>query len=337
MRIHSTIIIFGTGLILAGCLGFGPQDPAPVSMFGVKAGPGSAGVHIVSGKETLYSISQRYNLVMRDIVIANNLSAPFALSAGQRLNLPPPRQYTAKPGDTLYQISRVFGASSTEIARLNGMRAPYTIEPGQRVRLPEVTAVSAPQNIAAASTAKAVPVASVSMEVLAPPPGMAVLPPKKPDIPQAQGEKVKLASAAVPAEKTRVTTSTPKRASSKFLLPVNGRLVSSYGPKESGLHNDGINIAAPKGTPIQVADNGVVVYAGNELKGSGNLVLVRHEGRWMTAYAHMDDVKVKRGDTVTRGQKIGTVGSTGSVDKPQLHFEVRRGTEALNPKLYLES
>ena len=88
---------------------------------------------------------------------------------------------------------------------------------------------------------------------------------------------------------------------------------------------------------LKAADNGVVVYAGSELKGSGNLILVRHDNRWMTAYAHLDKINIKRGDVIKRGQSIGTVGSTGSVDKPQLHFEVRRGTEAINPERYLES
>lgn len=342
MSIHSKSIIFGTCFLLAGCLGFGPQDPAPVSFYGVKAGPGSAGVHIVSGKDTLYSISKRYNVVMRDVVVANNLNAPFVLTQGQRLTLPSPREYQARPGDTLYQISRLFGTSATEVAALNGMHAPYKIAPGQIVKLPGVNAVNTPQSVPMASTATAVPVASVSREVLEAPRmierDMAALPGKKPQSPKETSPQAQTKiAAAIKPPAPKITSTTPKRASSKFLMPVNGKLVSSYGPKENGLHNDGINIAAPRGTPVQAADNGVVVYAGNEIKGSGNLVLVRHEGRWMTAYAHLDDVKVKRGDTIKRGQKIGTVGSTGSVDKPQLHFEVRRGTEALNPKLYLES
>ena len=113
------------------------------------------------------------------------------------------------------------------------------------------------------------------------------------------------------------------------------KIVSGYGPKAGGFHNDGINIAAPRGTPVLAADNGVIVYVGNELKGSGNLILVRHADRWMSAYAHLDKTTVARGQVVKRGEKLGTVGSTGSVGSPQLHFEVRRGTQALNPAKYL--
>ena len=116
-----------------------------------------------------------------------------------------------------------------------------------------------------------------------------------------------------------------------------GRTISGYGPKKDGLHNDGINIAAARGTPVKAAENGVVVYVGNELKGSGNLILVRHADRYMSAYAHLDRFLIKRGQTVQRGQTIGTVGSTGAVSSPQLHFELRRGTKAINPQGYIGS
>ena len=135
---------------------------------------------------------------------------------------------------------------------------------------------------------------------------------------------------------SKVRKRAPKRASSKFLRPVRGRVISNYGAKKSGLHNDGINIAAPRGTPVKVAENGVVVYAGNALKGSGNLVLVRHDDQWMTAYAHLGNIAVKKGQLLKRGVRIGKVGSTGSVSSPQLHFEVRRGTSAMNPVRYME-
>ncbi len=112
-------------------------------------------------------------------------------------------------------------------------------------------------------------------------------------------------------------------------------MVSSYGAKTSGLHNDGVNIAAPRGAPVRAADNGVVAYAGKEIRGFGNLLLIKHEDGLITAYAHADSLLVKRGDVVTRGQVVAKVGQTGSVESPQLHFEVRRGTEAVDPARYL--
>lgn len=134
----------------------------------------------------------------------------------------------------------------------------------------------------------------------------------------------------------KLVNNVPRRESSKFLRPVNGDVIDSFGVKNDGTYNDGINIKASKGTPVFAAENGVVVYAGNELKGSGNLILLRHEEQWITAYAHMSDMDVKKGDIVRRGQTIGEVGSTGSVSSPQLHFEIRRGLETLNPKNYME-
>ncbi len=111
--------------------------------------------------------------------------------------------------------------------------------------------------------------------------------------------------------------------------------MASYGVGAGGIQNDGINIAAPAGTPVVAADAGVVAYAGNELRGYGNLVLVKHANGWMTAYAHNSTVLVTRGQTVKRGQTIARVGATGAVGEPQLHFEIRRGTRALDPSDYL--
>ena len=97
------------------------------------------------------------------------------------------------------------------------------------------------------------------------------------------------------------------------------------------MHNDGINIAAPRGAPVFAAENGVVAYTGNGIKGFGNLLLVKHSGGWTTAYAHVDRVLVKRGDRVKRGETIGTIGTSGKVSKPQLHFEIRKGSQAVDP------
>ncbi|MCW8861524.1 MAG: M23 family metallopeptidase, partial [Rhodospirillales bacterium] len=117
--------------------------------------------------------------------------------------------------------------------------------------------------------------------------------------------------------------------------PVQGRVISGFGPKAKGLHNDGINIAAPRGTPVRAAEEGVVAYAGNELRGFGNLLLVRHADGWVTAYAHSEKLLVERGDKVSKGQVIARVGSSGTVSSPQLHFELRKGKQAVDPTRYL--
>ncbi|WP_188574674.1 peptidoglycan DD-metalloendopeptidase family protein [Tistrella bauzanensis] len=124
-------------------------------------------------------------------------------------------------------------------------------------------------------------------------------------------------------------------APKRFVWPVNGRVVSGYGDKAGGLHNDGVNIQAPRGTPIRAAADGVVVYSGSDLKGFGNMLLIRHGGNWLTAYAHAQAVLVDRGQRVKQGEVIARVGSSGNVDQPQLHFELRRGREAVDPERYL--
>jgi len=337
MRILSVLVLV---LVLAGC--GASNGPAPLSVYGTSQGPGSAGVHNVAAGENLWVISQRYNIVMRDIVLENNLQAPFKLRTGQRLTLPPPREYRVRSGDSVSEVARLFDVSSTEIVRINDLQAPYGLRAGQVLRLPSPVL---PQPKPAARVAQ-------RSEPIAPPARIervvrdAAAIPVPQEKPVITSEPIVVASDGTPKPqrkpvfsqkpKGKKTVATPKRASSKFLKPVSGKTVSGYGPKKNGLHNDGINIAAARGTPVKAADNGVVVYAGNGLRGSGNLILVRHENRWMTAYGHLDQIKVANGAVVKRGAKIGTVGSTGAVSSPQLHFEVRRGTKALNPKPYLE-
>ena len=125
------------------------------------------------------------------------------------------------------------------------------------------------------------------------------------------------------------------RAGRSFAWPVRGAIASDFGPKPGGLANDGINISAPRGTAVRAADNGVVTYAGNELRGFGNLVLIRHAGGWVTAYAHLDGIDVQTGAEVQRGQIVGRVGQTGNVAEPQLHFEIRRAGSPVNPRQFL--
>jgi murein DD-endopeptidase MepM/ murein hydrolase activator NlpD len=122
----------------------------------------------------------------------------------------------------------------------------------------------------------------------------------------------------------------------KLRWPAHGKVIASFGGRPDGTHNDGINVAVPLGTDVHAAESGVVVYAGSELKGYGNLILLRHDNGWVTAYAHNDELAVKRGDKVQRGQVIAKAGKTGSVDQPQVHFELRQGSRPVDPVPFLE-
>lgn len=348
----SLIPCFSALFLLSSCLG--AQAPAPVSTYGASAGSGSTGIHTVQGRETLYSISNRYKIEMRDIAYLNNLDAPFALKSGQRLKLPPPREYTVRPGDTLYKVSRLFNTGTSDVARQNNLSAPYSLKTGQVLRMP--SSVPAPRPSPVMRLASIVtPQTKPTPPYLAPPQQAAaqssqyLSPPAKAESSTVQaqprnqlphgysaaGGMPSVQAASSLPRPVQISATPPERSSSRFLMPVSGQVVSSYGSKKNGLHNDGINIAAPRGTPVKAAENGVVVYVGNELRGTGNLVLVRHADRYMSAYAHLEEFTVRRGQTITRGQTIGTVGSTGAVSSPQLHFEIRQGTQAIDPKGYI--
>ncbi|WP_366656412.1 LysM peptidoglycan-binding domain-containing M23 family metallopeptidase [Fodinicurvata sp. EGI_FJ10296] len=144
-------------------------------------------------------------------------------------------------------------------------------------------------------------------------------------------------SAAVNEEQANLpAVSAPAaRSGDRFSWPIDGSVISTFGPKDDGQHNDGINIDAPRGTPIRAADNGVVAYAGSELRGYGNLIIVRHADGWVTAYGHADTISVQRGQSVSVGDTLGEVGSTGAVSSPQLHFEIRRQSTPVDPMDHL--
>ena len=120
-------------------------------------------------------------------------------------------------------------------------------------------------------------------------------------------------------------------SSVKFGWPASGKVIAGFGSSSNGERNDGINIALPAGAPIKAAASGTVSYSGDELKDYGNLLLIKHDGGFVTAYAHAEKLLVQRGDVVTKGQVIAYAGHTGDVSTPQLHFEIRHGTTPVNP------
>lgn len=311
-----------------------PQQPATVQAAKLSATPPALAApsrYRVAKGDSLYGIARRFGLPVRAVIDDNGLEPPYRLNLGQELTIPQAQVHEVAKGDTIFNIARRYEVDRSELVRLNGIEAPYTIPLGQKLILPqpgsraEPTAVaSAPQARAAGQggqatpTAQAAPTPAQSQVAAVPRPPL--VKPKKPPV----------AKAAVTTP--GVLRKPPARAQSTFLWPVRGPVLSSFGRKQSGVHNDGINIVAPRGTPVRAAENGVVAYAGEELRGFGRLLLIKHADGWITAYAHNEKLLVARGDVVKRGQTIARVGSSGSVDRPQLHFEVRRGTRAVNPE-----
>jgi len=267
--------------------------------------------------------------------------------------------YTVVAGDDLDQIAARYRVAPESIAVLNGLQPPYELMPGQRLLLPAVAApgptvtstpaVPAPGLVSPTAATLGSPVATplppVEVTTSAGQPVPLVQPPV---VQETVTETVTVATVEAPDTTTASTqpgpipadpSATPGPApspaseppSGQFLWPLVGPIVSGYGPTDDGLTNEGVNISADRGTTIRAAQAGTVAYAGNELRGYGNLVLIRHEDGWVTAYAHADSIMVQRGQEVQAGQPIATVGDTGSVTTPQLHFEIRQGSDAIDP------
>lgn len=246
------------------------------------------------------------------------------------------REITVVAGDTLYSLSRKYSVPVNDLAVMNNISAPFALSVGQQLKVPDLA--SAPVRAAASSPAvKSAPVATRAQSKYGTPPATPKVA-EKTNVPKgiAKGaQPVKHTQQKISSDPNKKLPSIAARSSSKFSWPVRGKILSHYGAKSGGLFNDGINIGASRGTAVKAAENGVVAYAGNEVKGMGNLVIIQHSGGWMTVYAHMDSMSVRRGARVSVGQKIGTVGATGKVDQSQLHFEIRKGTKAYNPSSYL--
>ncbi len=305
--------------LLTGCYAFRTGIPM-FNSHGYRYTPDS--VEVQKG-DTLYSLSKKYEIPLRSIIDTNNLQAPYTINVGQVLRLPVRQTHKVVKGDTLYSISRKYNVDVTSLSKLNGLKAPYAINVGQVLALP--------------GNASNTSVASKKEDVHGTKSSYSYSSPKS-----ATNSKTKnnATPTKVAAANKQITKSTPRQTvstyrKSKFIWPVNGSVVSNFGVVGKGRRNDGINIKAALGTNVKAADKGVVAYAGNELKGFGNLVLIKHADGYITAYAHNDKLYVKKGQTVLRGEKIATVGSTGSVNTPQLHFEVRAGKKAVNPRTYL--
>src|SRR5215510_6317620 len=304
---------------------------------------GGTAITVAAG-DSIDSIARRYGVPASVIMQANNIAAPATLHPGQRLVIPryKPSRVTTTPaprpaaptpvpaaspagsasvhvvavGDTLSKIAHRYHKSVNEIAKANNIQPTATLNVGDRLTIPGAQASVVKAN-APAAAAPAKPVASAA--------------PK-------EAEPVQNANVAAPTDpldKEAAKLAEGTGAVPKFRWPANGRVIAGYGPTTNGQQNDGINIALPENTPVKAAEDGVVAYAGNELKGYGNLVLVRHPNGYVTAYAHTKELLVKRGDQVKRGQVIARSGQTGNVNAPQLHFEIRKGASPLDPTRFL--
>ncbi len=326
------------GLGLLGACGYAEWPPRSNTLHDVNAQPAQsprqsaktfigASAVVVGKGDTVYALSRRHQVPVRTIIEANHLKAPFILQIGQRIELPRGRVHKIVRGNTLFGIANTYEVNAFELARINGLKPPYVIHVGETLILPSenrsssTVAVSPNANSTTTSRSKS---------------ASAPAKPAKAPAWTAPQKVTPVSPAKTPTPTQRAALAPPPAKSAQgFLWPVRGKVISNFGAKAKGLHNDGINIQAGRGNPVIASENGVVAYAGNELRGFGNLLLIKHADGWVTAYAHNDKLLVKRGEKIKRGQQIATIGSTGNVTTPQLHFEIRRGNKAQDPRRHL--
>jgi murein DD-endopeptidase MepM/ murein hydrolase activator NlpD len=299
----------------------------------------------VAPGETVESISRRHGVPPSAIMQANNLNPSGAIHPGQQLVIPRyspspvanaspatrvtspakplgsapagnPGVHVVAPGETLSKISRLYGKPLGDIAKANNIQPSAKLNVGDRLVIPGVRASA---------------IKSTARPLITQAPAASSEPASEPP----QSASVFAPVAEAPSAKDAVKSAEGTGSLPKFRWPANGRVIAGFGASANGQQNDGINIAVPENTPVKAAEDGVVAYAGSELKGYGNLVLVRHPNGYVTAYAHAKELLVKRGDQVKRGQVIARSGQTGNVNAPQLHFEIRKGAAPLDPVKFL--
>ena len=256
----------------------------------------------VRANDTLYAVATRYQVTPQSVIEANGLQPPYNLRKGQALKLVPRRTHIVRPGDSVYVISQRYAVSQYQLAQLNFLKPPFELKIGQKLQLPNsldfsVLDVGLPDGVSGTNIAQPAPTKT-----------------------------------SVPAAPRKRFVAPSLAGSSGFSWPVQGEIITEFGSSQRGVHNDGVNIAASEGASVGAAAKGRVAFVGTNIKSFGKLVLVKHDGGIITAYAHLGDISVTEGDIVTAGQSIGTIGQSGRVDSPQLHFEIRKSRQPVDPR-----
>ena len=255
-------------------------------------------VIIVQKGDNLYSLARTHKVTIRNIIEANNLVPPYVIYPKEKLKLPlKTKLHIVQAGDNLTRISRLYNVSLNELRSVNNLINSSKIKVNDKLILP----YDSDKNLVVRQQ-------------------------KNYQKPTQINKKI---------TKKKIARKSSKK--DHFIWPVdNGNIIQKFGQKPNGTHNDGINIKASLGSPIKSAAAGKVVYVGNGLRGYGNLIIVKHANNWLTAYAHNNDIYVAKDQMVAQGEIIATLGSTGNVTIPQLHFVLRKGRKAVNPQPYLK-
>lgn len=308
--------------------------------------------YTVKSGDAIDAIARGMDTTRADLAKDNDLKAPYNIRPGQKLKGPATtaKAYVANSGDTVSDIAKRFSVKPAALADENDIKVSATIKKGQKIRLPSgykdrgplkttvTTTPAAPRPTAPRPTTPAPsynPPAATTPSTPTPyqPPvsqPRPYTPPPTTNYPRPSGPVSaqpvtpppgpgQIIGASPPPTEAEITAA----GRGRFVWPLQGETLSDFGPKGTGQRNDGVNIRAAAGTPVRAAAAGEVVYAGNQVPGFGNLVLVKHADGWVTAYAHLSTTEVKMRQQVAQGATLGAVGQTGGVTEPQLHFEVR--------------
>ncbi|WP_019517219.1 M23 family metallopeptidase [Sphingomonas sp. Mn802worker] len=277
--------------------------------------------YTVAPGDTLSRVADRTGVAAEAIARANDLVEPYTIQVGERLTIPGGRYHLVRAGQTGIAIARAYGVPWSQVIAANQLAEPYTLRTGQRVLIPGTStrSVSAAQRAAAFTL-------DVDSILTGGEPAVAVN--------QAPAKAV-----ATPRRVLAATTpvAAPLGSPGQFAWPATGQLIRRFGPGGSGERNDGIKIALPLQTPIKATADGTVAYVGDGIAALGGLVIVRHGGGWTSVYGHASKLLVQRGQAVKKGQTIALSGDTGFADRPELHFELRKGRTPVDPIRQLPS
>ena len=294
----------------------------------------------VSKGDHVDALAREFSTTRNAIVAANHLRKPFSVRPGQIIKIPVSKAYVVEGGDTLNLIAKRFDVQVAELMELNKVSL-RNLSPGQKVALPATARDRGPIRLAGGDMAEAGPRRIYSAPPSYVPPaqnpygGHVYSPPGDTYAPPGSSSGTQMATQvpprAMPPGRPQIPDTSPplndadvaRAAKGRFIWPVRGDVLTRFGPTGVGRRSDGLDIKAPQGTTVKAAADGDVVYAGDQVPGFGNLVLVKHADGWVTAYAHLDRLSVQMRQAVTQGQEIGQVGLSGGVTEPQLHFEVR--------------
>ena len=272
------------------------------------------GSYVVKPGDTLRGIAERTGAGSEAIARKNNIAPPYVVRAGQGLAIPGGRYHLVKPGETGIAIARAYGVKWSEIITANDLTEPFVLRSGRRILIP---GAARPQTLAERAAAFRIDLGDIATGG------------GEPAIPENAAPARPTSGPRVLASNVPITE--PKTLNGPFLWPVQGRLVKNFGPGASGERNDGIKIAVPVGTPIKATADGVVIYTTTTVAGLGGLVMVKHGGGWTSVYGHASRILVQRGQSVKRGQTIALSGDSGFADRPEVHFELRKGRTPVNP------